>query len=52
MKQMMEKMNSPLADPERAKRYVPIPPQYGDPDKTKLSYEVKSGKQEHDIDLK
>jgi hypothetical protein len=51
-KEMMEKMNPDFADPERAKRYVPIPAQYRDLDKTSLSYEVKSGAQEYNIDLK
>jgi hypothetical protein len=50
-KEMMEKMNPDFADAGRAKRYVAIPPQYTDPDQTKLSYEVKSGKQQHDIDM-
>jgi len=52
MKQNLEKMNPKMADPERAKRYVQIPPNYREPDKTNLTFEVKSGKQEHDIDLK
>jgi hypothetical protein len=52
LKQNLEKMNPQMADPERAKRYVQIPPNYREPDKTNLSYEVKGGKQEHDIDLK
>jgi allophanate hydrolase subunit 1 len=42
----------PQAAEERAKRYVKIPPQYSDPDKSNLTYAVKSGKQDHDIDLK
>jgi hypothetical protein len=37
---------------ERGQRYVPIPEQYSDPAKSNLTYVVKSGKQEHDIDLK
>jgi hypothetical protein len=32
-------------------RYIPIPPDYADPDKTTLTYDVKSGKQEHNIKL-
>jgi len=35
-----------------AKKYVPIPDKYSDPDKSGLTYTVKSGKQEHNIDLK
>ncbi|MGH7221696.1 MAG: carboxypeptidase-like regulatory domain-containing protein [Gemmataceae bacterium] len=31
---------------------VPIPLQYGNPEKSGLSYEVKSGKQDHPIDLR
>ncbi len=49
MKYVKEK-DSKLA--ERAKRYVPIPEQYSDPAKSNLTYVVKSGKQEHDIDMK
>lgn len=52
MKQNIEKMNPQGADPSRAKRYVPIPKDYGDPSKSTLTYDVKSGKQTHDIDLK
>jgi hypothetical protein len=37
---------------ERGKRYVPIPEQYSDPARSNLTYVVKSGKQEHDIDMK
>ena len=37
---------------QRTKRYVKIPQQYSDPDKSNLTYMVKSGKQEHDIDWK
>jgi len=37
---------------EREKRYVPIPEHYSDPARSNLTYVVKSGKQEHDIDLK
>jgi len=36
---------------EMAKRYVQIPPQYADQDKTTLTYTVKSGSQEHEIKL-
>jgi hypothetical protein len=42
----------PQALEQRSKRYVRIPPQYSDPDKSNLSYVVNSGQQEHDIDLK
>lgn len=51
MKYMREK-NPQMADPQRAKKYVPIPAEYGDPSKTNLTYAVKSGKQEHPIELK
>jgi hypothetical protein len=51
MKQSLEKMNPKMADPERAKRYVPLPARYRNPDLSKLTYEVKRGKQEYDIDL-
>ncbi len=36
-------------DPEH---YVPIPDHYADPDKSGLTLDVKSGKNNHDIDLK
>lgn len=36
---------------ERAKRYVEIPAQYADPDKSGLNYTVQKGKQAHDIKL-
>lgn len=36
---------------EDAKRYVPIPPQYADPDKSGLTYTITGGKQTHDINL-
>jgi hypothetical protein len=43
---------NPFTDPaEAAKRYAPIPPDYADKTKTKLTYEVKGGVQEHDIPL-
>jgi hypothetical protein len=51
MKKYIQEKDPQLAE-QRAKRYVRIPPQYSDPDKSNLTYEVKSGKQEHDIDLK
>lgn len=35
-----------------AARYVPIPEQYADPEKSGLSLDVKGGPQPHDIDLK
>jgi hypothetical protein len=34
------------------KRYVPIPDQYGDPEKSGLTFKVTGGAQTHDIDLK
>jgi hypothetical protein len=37
---------------ERGKKYVPIPEQYSDPAKSNLTFVVKSGKQQHDVDLK
>ena len=44
--------NSSMYDPEaQAKRYVAIPERYADKDKSGLTYEVTSGKQEHDIKL-
>jgi hypothetical protein len=49
-KQDMAKTEAQMAD--RAKRYVRIPPQYSDPNKSNLTYVVKSGKQEYDIELK
>jgi hypothetical protein len=49
MKKMMEPQTN---DPERAKRYVPIPIHYSDPSKSNLTYTVQSGAQIHDIDLK
>jgi hypothetical protein len=52
MRKYVKEKNPELASPERAKRFVPIPKQYSDADKSNLTYEVKSGKQEHDIDLK
>jgi hypothetical protein len=43
---------NPFSNPaDTAQRYVPIPPEYGQPDKTKLSYEVKGGAQQYDIPL-
>jgi hypothetical protein len=33
-------------------KVVPIPGNYGDPQKSGLTYEVKKGSQQHDIDLK
>jgi len=37
---------------ELAKRFVMIPDHYADPDRSKLEYEVKSGNQTKDIELK
>ncbi len=51
MKKYIQEKEPQLLE-QRAKRYVKIPPQYSDPDKSNLTYVVKSGKQEHDIDLK
>jgi hypothetical protein len=39
-------------DPSAAKRYVAIPPNYEDLELTNLTYNVKSGNQTNDIDLK
>lgn len=36
---------------DKSKRYVPVPPDYANPDKSKLRYTVTSGSQEHDIKL-
>lgn len=36
---------------EAAKRYVPIPPEYGKPDTTKLTFEIKGGIQQYNISL-
>ncbi len=33
------------------KKFVPIPEGYGDPEKSELTYTVKSGKQVHNVDL-
>jgi hypothetical protein len=42
-----------MGDPEAGKRrYMAIPSNYKDPDKSGLTYTVKSGAQEHDIQLK
>lgn len=43
------KMDNPA---ERAKRYVAIPEQYADPEKSGLTCPVKKGKQQFDINLK
>jgi hypothetical protein len=41
------------SDPaEAAKRYVPIPEKYADPNTSELTYTVTSGTQPHDIELK
>jgi hypothetical protein len=41
-----------LLDAEEAKRrYVPIPLKYKTPERSGLTYEVKRGKQEHNIEL-
>lgn len=36
---------------ENARKYVPIPPDYADPEKTSLSLDVKGGSNTHDITL-
>ena len=38
--------------PDLSKRYVPIPENYEEPDKSGLTWDVKRGDQTHDIDLK
>ncbi len=45
-------MYNPQARAEREKRYVEIPKKYADPEKSGLTYDVKSGTQTHNIDLK
>jgi hypothetical protein len=52
MRKYVREKNPEAASPERAKRFVPIPSQYSDAGKSNLTYVVKSGKQEYDIDLK
>jgi hypothetical protein len=45
--------NSPLYNPKlTANRYVAIPEKYADPEKSGLTYDVKSGTQTHNIELK
>jgi hypothetical protein len=39
-------------DPDLAKRYVQIPDNYEDPEKSGLTYDVKRGSQDHNIELK
>lgn len=47
-----EAKKNPLYNPElNAGRYLAIPANYADPEKSGLSYEVKSGPQTHDIKL-
>jgi hypothetical protein len=46
--------NSPYAPSDASdggKRYVAIPPDYADPDKTTLTLTIKGGKQEHNIEM-
>lgn len=48
----LEEMAKHMGDPEAGKRkYMAIPPQYKDPDKSGLTYTVKSGAQAFDIQL-
>jgi hypothetical protein len=50
---MMEEAKKHMGDPEAGKRrYMAIPPKYNDPDKSGLTYNVKRGAQEQDIQLK
>ena len=42
---------NPQQREDQSKRYVAIPLEYGDPQKTKLTYDVKSGESTHNIDL-
>jgi hypothetical protein len=42
---------TPPAPPTPPEKYVAIPPRYGQPDQSKLTYDVKPGYQEHDIPL-
>jgi hypothetical protein len=39
------------ADEQTDKNYIPVPKKYNDAETTDLTYEVKSGKQEYNIDL-
>ena len=51
-KEMKEKLEHEKGKlPTSAAGYVAIPKKYADVNTTTLSYEVKSGKQEHDFDL-
>lgn len=43
--------HSPFGQAQQANQYVAIPPKYGKPETSGLTYEVKGGKQEHDINL-
>jgi hypothetical protein len=43
--------HSPMAQASQADKYVAIPPKYAKPETSGLTYEVKGGKQEHDIPL-
>jgi len=53
--EMREKAASAIAqgssDPASGKKRIEVPKKYGDEKTTDLTYEVKSGKQEYDIDL-
>jgi hypothetical protein len=42
---------TPPSREDNSKRYVAIPPEYADPSKSKLKYEVKAGESTHNIDL-
>jgi hypothetical protein len=44
--------SSPKSDKSHADRYVMIPFHYAQPDTTDLTYEVKSGSQTYNIELK
>jgi len=46
-----EGLNAGESAEKLAKRYTPIPPKYGSPDTTTLTYTVKAGAQEHDIKM-
>ncbi len=37
--------------PQTSGEYIPIPPRYADPNQSSLSYQVKWGRQTHNIDL-
>jgi hypothetical protein len=43
--------SSPFGQAMQAEQYVAIPPKYSKPETSGLNYEVKGGKQQHDINL-